>query len=122
MRTYYTNLPRDFSKEKTLQEFEGYQSIKGSVNPTIYNAMIGALTSKGFGQSAAELVTETIMMQAKIDGYNSMELLDSIKKLNKIEINGIISEIINYNRYKSSCVGYYTEPSTTPEISRNIIR
>jgi len=121
MRANYTNLPYITSKNKTIQEFEGYQTIKGSTNPSIYSAMIGFFTSNGFDRVASELISEVIISQAKQDGYNPIQILDSMRSLNQIELSGIVAEILNYNRYKSSSLGFSPNFVINPEVQRNII-
>ena len=121
MRANYTNLPNLENKNKTLQEFRGYQNTKSSSNPSTYNAMIGFFTSRGFDTVASELIAEVIMTQAKSDGYNPMQILDSMRSLNEVELSGIMAEILNFNRYKSSSLGYIPPTVANKEITRNII-
>ena len=121
MRANYTNLPSQKTNIKTKQEFQGYQNLKPSTDPSVYNAMVGFFTSRGFDSSSAELITETIMFQARTDGYSSQQIIDSMKSLNSLEISSIVAEILNYNRFKSSSLGYRPEYQSNPEVSRNII-
>lgn len=121
MRANYTNLPSEKSSPKTLQEFQGYQNVKPSTDPSVYNAMIGFFTSRGFDTSAAELISETVMFQAKTDGYSAQQIIDGMKSLNELEISSLVAEILNYNRFKSSSLGYSPEYQSNPEVSRNII-
>ena len=121
MRANYTNLPYITTKNKTIQEFEGYQNLKPSSDPSVYNAMVGFLNSRGFDVVASELISEVILTQARSDGYNPMQILDSMKSLNQIEMSSIVAEILNFNRYKSSSLGYAAQNNTNNEILRNII-
>jgi len=121
MRANFTNLPTDPNKNQTIKEFEGYQNIRPSTDPNVYSAMVGFFSSKGFETVAAELITETIMTQAKSDGYSAMQILDSMRSLNEIELSAIVAEILNFNRYKSSSLGFYPQSNSNPEILRNII-
>lgn len=121
MRANYTNLPSQKTTTKTKQEFQGYQNLKPGTDSSVYNAMTGFFTSRGFGESAAELISETIMYQAKTDGYSAQQIIDGMKSLNELEISSIVAEILNYNRFKSSSLGYSPEYLTNPEVSRNII-
>lgn len=121
MRSNYTNLPDITTKNKTVQEFEGFQNIKSSTDPSVYSTMIGFFTSRGFDVVASELITEVVMTQAKTDGYSPMQILDSMKSLNDVELSGIMAEILNFNRYKSSSLGYLPPIIPNSEITRNII-
>lgn len=121
MRSNYTNLPSNLEQNTTLREFEGYQNIKPSTDPNVYAAMIGYFTNKGFDRTAAELISETIIYQARTDGYNPMQILDTLKFLSSVELSSIVAEILNYNRYKSSSLGFSSNLETSPEIQRNIM-
>jgi hypothetical protein len=44
-----------------------------------------------------------------------------MKSLNQIEMSSIVAEILNFNRYKSSSLGYAAQNNTNNEILRNII-
>mgnify|MGYP006943418734 CR=1 FL=1 len=121
MRYNYTNLPTENNKSKTIKEFEGYQNVKSSTNSSVYQAMTGFFTSNGFDVVSSELISEVIISQAKNDGYNPMQILDSMRSLNEIELSGIVAEILNYNRYKSSSLGFLPRFNPNPEITRNLI-
>ncbi len=121
MRANFTNLPTELNKNPTTKEFEGYQNLKPNSDPNVYSAMIGFFSNKGFEPVAAEVITETIMTQAKTDGYSPMQILDSMRSLNEIEMSAIVAEILNFSRYKSSSLGYYPQFNPNPEIIRNII-
>jgi hypothetical protein len=105
----------------TLAAFQGYQNLPVGIDATILSAVVGFFTSKGFDQTAAESIGETLVYQAKIDGYNVMQILDTLKGLSNVEISGIVAEILNFNRYKTSTLGYATKTMTHPEIERNLI-
>ena len=53
--------------------------------------------------------------------YNRMQILDTLKGLNNVELSALVSEILNYNRFKSSSLGYARGFTPNPEIQRNII-
>jgi hypothetical protein len=118
----YTNLPpTNSNKNSTLLGFQSYQSLPMGVDPTVYAAVVGFFTSRGFQDLAAELISETIIIQAKQDGYNPLQILDSLKGLDQVDISGLVAEILNYNRYKTSCLGISQVNVTSTEISRNIL-
>lgn len=121
MRTNYTNIPSEHFSNKTVEEFKGYQNIKPGTNATVYAAMTGYFTSKGFDTVASEIIAETIITQSKQDGYNPMQILDTLKGVNDVELSGIVAEILNFNRYKSSSLGYSPIVTTNPQVARNII-
>ncbi len=121
MRNNYTNLPVQATKDSTIKSFEGYQNLPTAIDPTVLGAITGFFSSRGFGNVAAELLAETIAYQAKVDGYNAMQILDTMKGLTNVEISSIVAEILNYTRYKSSSLGYATKTMVHPEIERNLL-
>ena len=82
--------------------------------------MKGYFTNRDFGEVAAESIAVTIIRQAKQDNYNPMQILDTLKGLDNVQLSGLVSEILNYNRFKSSSLGYADRPQPHPEIQRNI--
>ena len=78
-------------------------------------------TSRGFETSAAESVVIVIIKQAKKDGYNPMEILDTLKGLTNVEISALVSEIVNNNRLKTSFLGYGLAFEPNFEVARNIL-
>jgi hypothetical protein len=45
----------------------------------------------------------------------------SIKKLNETDLSQIISEILNYNRLKTSVLGSVQKITTVDNVKRNIV-
>ena len=70
---------------------------------------------------SAENTAITILKQAKKDGYKALEILDTLKGLSAVELNGLITEIVNYNRFKTSLIGTAQVISPLEEINRNIL-
>jgi hypothetical protein len=122
MRLNYTNLPfNNENKTSTVDKFEKYQSIPMGIDPAVYAAAVGFFTSRGFDNTAAEMISEVIIMQAKQDGYNPMKILDTLRGLEDVDISGLVAEVLNYNRFKTSSLGYAAKRQINPEIERNIM-
>lgn len=116
-----TNLPLDSTKNSTVESFNNYYSKPIEVDSNVLAAMQGYFVAKGFGEVAAESISTTIIYQAKQDGYNPMQILDTLKGLTDVDLSGLVAEILNYNRLASSSLGYSQPFKPNPEISRNII-
>jgi hypothetical protein len=122
MRLNYTNLPLNLeNKNSTVNKFEQYQSIPMGIDPAVYAAAVGFFTSRGFDNTAAEMISEVIIMQAKQDGYNPMKILDTLRGLEDVDISGLVAEVLNYNRFKTSSLGYAAKRQMNPDIERNIM-
>jgi len=120
----YNNLPTETktktSSDLTVQAFDTYYSKPLEISVNVLNAMSGFFQSKGFEEVAAENVAIVIIKQAKKDGYNPMEILDTLKGFDSVEISALVSEILNYNRFKTSFLGYNQSFIINDEILRNI--
>jgi hypothetical protein len=117
----YSNIPVNNSSDPTVQAFDNFYTAPVELNASVLAAMKGYFTNRGFGEVSAESIAVTIMTQAKQDGYNAMQILDTLKGLNDVELSGLVAEILNYNRFKSSSLGFAAVFQPNPEIARNII-
>jgi len=119
----YSNLPPTNTAQSnaTLNAFDNYYSQPVELSSSVLAAMKAYFTSRGFGEVSAESISITIMTQAKQDGYNPMQILDTLKGLDNLQLSGMVSEVLNYNRFKSSSLGYAQKFIPNPEIQRTII-
>jgi len=121
MNQTYNNLPsKTTSQSAIVQAYDAYTNQPLEIDASTLDAMSGFFTSKGFDKTAADSVSVTIIKQAKKDGYNPMSILDSLKGLDNVELSALVAEIINYNRFKTSFLGYALAFSANQEIARNI--
>lgn len=121
----YNNLPtptaQEFSHDQTLKQFQYYNDKPVELNQNTLNAMIGFLTNRGFSKESAETISMTIIVQAKREKYNPMQLIESMKKLNDTELSGIVAEVLNFNRFKSSLLGSKQDITPVDNVTRNIV-
>ena len=119
----YSNLPPPPTpiRSDTLQAFDNAYSTPVELSSTMLAAMKGYFTNKNFGEVAAENIAITIMTQAHNDGYNPMQILDTLKGLSNLDLSAFVSELLNYNRFKTSSLGYAREFKPNAEIQRSII-
>jgi hypothetical protein len=119
----YSNLPQKStsSNDPTIQAFDTYYSKPFELDANTLAAMTGFFGSRGFEESAAESIAVIIMKQAKQDGYNPMSILDTLKGLDNVEISALVGEILNFNRVKTSFLGYANQFTPPAEITRNIV-
>ena len=121
MNPTYNNLPsKNTSDTAIVQAYDAYTKLPLEIDASTLDAMRGFFTSKGFDKTSAESVSVTIIKQAKKDGYNPMQILDSLKGLDSVELSALVAEIINYNRFKTSFLGYALAFSANQEVARNI--
>jgi len=61
-----------------------------------------------------------ILQQAKIDNVPVAQILDILKKAELVQLNELLTVILNANRYKSSRLGIKNDRQTKDIVSRNI--
>lgn len=122
MANTYSNLPGLRKTENaTLQAFDTYYSQPIEIKVSTLDSMVSFFTSKGFDQVAAENVAIVIITQARKDNLNPMQVLDTLKGLGDVEISALVAEIINFNRFKTSFLGYTRNFQYNEEVSRNVM-
>jgi len=120
MSQSYSNVPNTASVQPVVQTY-GFYSKPIEFSSTVLAAMKSYFVNREFGDVAAESIAITIMTQAQQDGYNPMQILDTLRGLDKVELSGLVSEILNYNRFKTSSLGYAQTFRPNSEVQRNII-
>ena len=117
-----SNLPvqTNDSADGTKRFFDQYFTESISYPSNQVDAVVGFFENKGFEKLAARSTATVILQQAKIDNVNVFEIIDTLKGLEDIQISQIVAEILNYNRQKSSTLGYKITTTTKAE-NRNIV-
>ena len=118
----FSNIPPAANPSSdTVQAFDDYFVDPIELDATVLAAVTGFFTNKGFGEVSSEYIAVTIVTQSMQDGYNPMQLLDTLRGLASVELSGLVAEILNYNRFKSSSLGFATAFKPNEQVQRNII-
>jgi hypothetical protein len=121
----YSNLPpataTASSSDATNNEFNQYNDVPIQFDHNVLTAMKGMLENRGFSSDSSESISITIMIQSKRDGYNPMTVLESMKKLDENDLSQLLSEILNYNRLKTSVLGSVQKITPVDNVKRNIV-
>jgi len=111
---------RDSASE--VKEFYDRYFVKKLTYPANeIDAVFGFFRKRGFEEEAARSVSAVLLQQAKLDDIKVFKLLDTLTGLNQVQLNSLVAEILNYNRPKSSTLGYRVQDETQWNESRNII-
>lgn len=123
MSTPLSNLPiQNEENDPGKKFFNTYYEENIAVPSNIIDSSIAFFTSKGFSDSAARAVATVLVSQAKIDNINVFTLLDTLKKLNEIQLSTVVREILNNYRLRISTLGTKLDISDKVEYEkRNII-
>jgi hypothetical protein len=120
----YNNIPQNknqSSSNSTVQYFNTFYQTPISLKDSDIAAVTGFFESAGFDKQSADSVAMIILSQAKISAINPFELLDSLRKINGIELSNIVGQILNLNRFKTSILGIAPGFIIADEIQRNIL-
>ena len=121
----YSNLPpataTASSSDVTNKTFSQYNDVPIEFDHNVLTAMKGMLENRGFSSDSSESISLTVIIQSKRDGYNPITVLESMKKLNENDLSQLLSEILNYNRLKTSVLGSVQKITPVDNVQRNIV-
>lgn len=101
--------------------FDRYYTKTLNFNDNELNSVVGFFQSRGFDESSAIAVSVVILEQARIDGVKVFQLIDTLKRYEDFKLSAIVAEVINYNRKRTSAVGFKKDDLANTFESRNII-
>lgn len=109
------------SAKASKRLFNTFYSKQLSYPSNEVDAVIGFLENKGFDKEAARSTGAVLLQQAKLDGIKVFELLDTLKGLTKIQLSATVATVINFNREKTSSIGFKVDNNINYVESRNIL-
>jgi hypothetical protein len=101
--------------------FDRYFSKSISITSNEVDTVLGFFTKRNFDQLSAIAVTTVILQQAKSEGKNVFELLDSLKGVDQVTLSQLVTAILNNNRSKISALGYTIEFDKPTQENRNVL-
>jgi hypothetical protein len=120
----FNNIPQtraESNSDLTVTVFDQYFQAPIDLNNNELIAMVGFFENRGFDKDSAESTALVILKQAKKDNYNPMQIMDTLTGLSNVEISGLVAEILNYNRFKTSSLGISQLYSPADDVVRNIL-
>lgn len=109
------------SDKKVTQVFDNYFNKKLSFPSNEVDAVVAFFQKRGFEKSSAISTATTLLNQAKLDGVKIFTLLDTLKGFNEVQLSAVVTEILNYNRLRTSVLGFKIQESTEKIERRNIV-
>lgn len=101
--------------------FDRYYTKPINFNDNDLNSVVGFFESRGFDKTSAIAVSVTLLNQAKLDGIKIYKLLDTLKGYQDLQLSAVVAEVLNYNRKKTSAVGFRKTVVENKIEKRNII-
>lgn len=106
--------------QSVIDYLAGFNGDVYSFNAGEYDAVIAFFNGKDFDRTSSETLAYIILRQSRIDNVPVFQILDNFNDLSVLELNEVIAEIINLNRYKTSVLGFRQERSPLSFANRNI--
>jgi hypothetical protein len=116
-----TNLQIDSKSKETKTFFNQYYNVELSYPSNEVDAVVTFFTRRGFTKTAATSVSTALLQQAKLENVPVFEVLDTLKGLDDVQISGVVAEVINANRPKTSAVGSTNNNKIQSLDNRNIL-
>jgi len=107
--------------EITTEFFNNFYNLEISYNPSEVDAVIGYFLKRGFEKVSAINTASVLLQQAKIDDLNVQQLLDTLKGVTDVQLSLIVAQILNFNRSKTSVLGFRDTPNQELFEQRNIV-
>jgi len=85
------------------------------------DAVYGFFVKRGFNDQAAKSVSIILLNQAREDNIGVFQLLDKIRPLTDEQLMGLITNVVNTYRNKTSVLGYKIVKHEETLESRNIV-
>ena len=76
------------------------------INSNEFDALVGYFKKRGFEDIPSREISGIFIQKASSDNIPVFRLVDTLKGLNPIELNTIITQVINSDRLRSSTVGF----------------
>jgi Asp-tRNA(Asn)/Glu-tRNA(Gln) amidotransferase B subunit len=109
------------SDKKVTQFFDKYYTKSLSFPTNDVNEVLGYFEKRGFSNEAAKAVSTVLLSQAKLDEIPVFKLLDTLQGLDELKLSNVVAEILNYNRDRTSSIGYSTLSTLTDKTERRNI-
>jgi len=116
-----TNLPVIKNNLEVRTFFDTYFTEEITFPSNQIDAVIAFFLKRGFGEQASRSVSIVLLNQARKDNVNVFELLDTLKGYNNVQLNRIITEVLNFYRTKTSVLGFKMSVVNESFESRNIL-
>jgi len=113
--------PTNYGDKGVTNFFNNYYSEPLSFPTSQVDAVVGYFEKRGFQKTAAIAVGTVLLQQAKLDKINVFKLLDTLKGLSDVQLSAVVTEVLNYNRPKTSTLGYKRTETLDKLEKRNIV-
>jgi hypothetical protein len=100
--------------------FDKYYQNEVTFPSVQIDAVVGFFLKRDFDEESARNLTVVLLNQARTDNVNVFQLIDTLKGLTDVQLSGVVTEIFNVYREKTSALGYKLVNDPVTLESRNI--
>jgi hypothetical protein len=119
-----SSLPKEkienYSDRDVRQFFDRYFVKQLSFSANEVDTVVDFFKKRGFDETAAVSTTIILLEQARLDNVSVFKLLDTLQGLTEVQLSQVVTEILNYNRPRTSSIGYKTQITSDRFEKRNI--
>lgn len=112
--------PETDSAEKVKRFFASYFEKGVQFTANEIDSVTGFFEQKGFDKTAAIAIAGVLLQSAKADNIKPFQLVDTLKNLDGVQLSSVVAEILNYNRPKTSTLGFRDNNTAETVEKRNI--
>jgi hypothetical protein len=114
-------LPPNDSSVAVRQFFDKFFQQSVSFPANQIDAVVGFFTKQGFDTTSAESTAIVLLNQARQDGVDVFQLIDTLKQLNDVQLSQVVAQVLNAYREKTSVLGYRINTIVDTYETRNIL-
>lgn len=108
------------SSEKVRKFFDRYFLHEITFPAEQIDAVVGFFLKRDFDELAAKSVAIVLLTQSRLENINVFKILETLKGLTDLQLSGVVSEILNAYREKTSSIGFKDPIIDENYESRNI--
>lgn len=119
-----TNLPlstSNDSSESVKQFFDKYYQNTVSFPAAQIDATVGFFLKRGFDTDSGRSTAIVLLNQARADGVEIFQLLDTMKSLTDVQLSQVVAQVLNAYRESTSLLGIRVAPVVNEFEARNIL-
>jgi hypothetical protein len=117
------NLPKSPSTDSASEVksfFDRYFLHQITFPSNQIDAVVGHFLKRGFDELAAKSTAIVLLTQSRIENINVFQLIDTLKGLTDQQLSGVVAEVLNTYREKTSSLGFRDTFIVENYESRNI--
>ena len=109
------------SSEPVKQFFDKFYIRPVSFPAAQIDAVVSFFLKREFDNDSARSTAIVLLNQARNDGVDVFQILDTMKGLTDLQLSQIVAQILNAYRENTSLLGYRVASIENPFESRNIV-